>query len=92
MYYYVPEDLDEFTQLNAFVVRKKIDDIRLPDIISEFPMQGSYHFRFRCNVQKNRAVWLDLNNTTCKLPLSDDKIIMKVTRISWTESTPQVAP
>ena len=86
VYYYVPEDLDEPSLLNAFVIRKRLEEIRLPDITSEFPMPGVYHFRFRCCVQKNRPVWLDLNNTACKLPLSEDgKILMKVTRVSWSE-------
>lgn len=83
VHYFVPEDHDNEDTYNAFGVNKHIDDIRLTDIIEKFPMPGEYHFRFKYKLN-NLNVWMDINNTNCKLPkIGSDMIIMKVTRKSW---------
>ena len=59
-----------------------IDDIRLPDIRSMFPLEGEYIFRFKYKAN-NTVVWMDINEES-KIPFYNSKIIMKATRISWT--------
>lgn len=46
VFYYVPEDGDDPKQLNCFLIHKHIDKVSLEDIRSQFPIPGSYFFRF----------------------------------------------
>jgi hypothetical protein len=80
--YYVPEDKDDISIMNAFVISKPLADIKLSDIIESFPLEGVYHFRFKYSF-KGEFVWLDLNNANCKPPQASGAIVMKATRISW---------
>ena len=82
VFYYIPEDNEEPTQLNFFVIYKNITDINLSDIKKCFPVPGDYHFRFQFLYQ-GQTVWLDLNNESGKLPQVDGLIIMKVLRKKW---------
>ena len=82
MLYYVPEDKDDIDVPNAFGIKKAIDDIRLTDVQSQFPLEGQYHFRFKYKYG-SEYVWLDLVNPNCKIPTVDGQVIMKVTRKSW---------
>ena len=47
IYYHIPEDFDDPEQPNAFGIGKAIDEILLSDIKRLFPIQGTYHFRFK---------------------------------------------
>lgn len=85
VYYYIPEDREEPEKLNAFVISKDIDTIKIDDIVENFPLPGQYYYRFKFKFQ-NKNVWIDFNNPDATLPRFDGKIIMKVTRISWENS------
>jgi hypothetical protein len=82
IYYYIPEDREEQDKLNAFVVSKDIDSIKIDDIFENFPLPGQYYFRFKFKFQ-SKNVWIDFNNPDAVLPKFEGKIIMKVSRISW---------
>ena len=79
VFYIIPEDLDDLTMPNAFAIPKDQSEISLTDIESFFPLEGKFQFRFQYK-HGDDVVWLDLNNKKVKVPLFDDKIIMKVTR------------
>ena len=82
IYYYIPEDREDQDKLNAFVISKDIDAIKIDDIIENFPLPGQYYYRFKFKFQ-NKNVWIDFNNPDATLPRFENKIIMKVSRISW---------
>lgn len=87
IYYYVPEDKEDQEKLNAFIIYKEIDSLRLNDITENFPLPGQYLFRFKFKFD-NKNVWIDFNNEDAKLPRFDNKVIIKATRISWTKEEP----
>ena len=80
VYYWVPEDKDELSTPNAFIVRRPLSEVTLEMIEKEFPMQGEqFLFRFKYN-HSGQTVWLDLSNKRCPVPKYDNRIIIKVTR------------
>ena len=83
--YFNPEDKDIEDKPNAFIIYKKIDEIRLCDIRDNFPLPGEYHYRFKFELSK-KSVWLDFNKEESNIPIYDKKIIMKVSRLSWNSS------
>lgn len=86
VYYHIPEDFDDPESPNAFGIAKATDEIRLRDVKENFPLEGTYHFRFKY-VYNKVPVWMDLNNEQAKVPQFQNKIVAKATRISW-ETTP----
>jgi len=58
------------------------NNIRLQNIYDNFPLKGSYIFRFKV-LYDNLVAWLDLAEIDTKLPTFKDKIVIKATRISW---------
>ena len=88
IYYFIPEDNENENKMNIFIIYKNIKDIRLQDIKDNFPLPGDYYFRFKYEfMEKN--VWIDFNNYSGALPRYDEKIIMKVTRLSWDNKNEQ---
>ena len=83
IFYYVPEDNEDGIELNAFPVYKKMEDVRLTDIQDNFPLPGTYHFRFQHFYNSKMLVWLDLNNEKWQLPQVENQIIVKALRLSW---------
>lgn len=81
VYYYIPEDNETHDKLNAFIIYKNLDGIKLDDIKENFPLPGEYIFRFKFKIQ-NSDIWIDLS--TDVIPKYEGKIIMKVARLSWT--------
>ena len=79
VFYYIPEDKDELSTPNAFLIRKAINEVTLEMIESQFPMEGDFIFRFKYN-HSGANVWLDLSNKKCSVPKYENRIIMKVTR------------
>ena len=79
VFYYMPEDNDELSTPNAFLVKNQADKITLKQIVEMFPMEGDLHFRFKYS-HDGVAVWLDVQNMKVPVPRYKDKIIMKVTR------------
>lgn len=84
--YYVPEDKDIEDKPNAYVIYKSIDQVRLRDIKENFPLPGEYHYRFKFQLNPKKVVWLDFNKEEVSMPLFENKIIMKVSRINWRSS------
>jgi len=58
------------------------EEIKVSNIKSNFPLEGDYHFRFKCKYN-NSIVWLDVENEDSKLPLFNGRLFTKATRISW---------
>jgi len=82
IYYYVPEDKDDPEVPNAFGINLPQSEVKVTDIKSMFPLEGEYIFRFKFKYNNN-VVWMDLPNDASKMPLFNDKIMIKATRISW---------
>ncbi|CAD8076370.1 unnamed protein product [Paramecium sonneborni] len=89
IYYIVPQDNDDVEIPNAFGIGKQIDQVTLKDIKSSFPLQGEYIFRFRYKTSHN-TVWLDLPTDTSQIPLFNNRILIKATRISWDTQNNQI--
>ena len=87
VYYFVPEDNENETKMNLFIVYKDYKELRLKDIKDSFPLPGEYHFRFKFEFQE-KSVWIDFNNPNAVLPRYNGKIIMKVSRLSWGNTSP----
>ncbi|KRW99746.1 hypothetical protein PPERSA_07823 [Pseudocohnilembus persalinus] len=93
VHYFIPEDLDDQEQLNAFTIKKSIDEITLLDISKNFPIRGEYIFRFKFTldkgnnltnlIEKKQFIWLDLTDAKQVVPQYGNKIVMKATRVSW---------
>ena len=61
IFYFVQQDNESTDDFNAFPVFKSAQEIRLQDIWENFPLPGTYHYRFKHAVNKQH-VWLDINN------------------------------
>ena len=81
--YFIPEDKDDSDKFNVFMIYKDIDSVRYNDIKESFPLPGTYYFRFKFKLN-NQVVWIDLTNMNAPVPRFENKIIVKVSRISWT--------
>ena len=90
VYYYIPEDLDELTVPNAYMIPKELGEITLGDVEKHFPLSkefvDKFHFRFKYKYNDG-PVWLDLNNKKIKVPKYESPngnkiILMKVTRVT----------
>ena len=57
-------------------------NIRLKDIYDNFPLKGTYIFRFKV-MYDNTIAWLDLPDLKAKLPNFKEKIFVKATRVGW---------
>lgn len=57
-------------------------DVTFEDIQKNFPLEGSYIFRFKF-LHGKKLVWLDLQKKKDKIPTFEGNIFMKATRISW---------
>ena len=87
VYYWVPEDKDELSMPNAFILRRPLAEITLDNIEREFPLKGDLIFRFKYN-HSGTTVWLDLSNKKCPVPKYNNSIIMKVTRRAQKNTLP----
>ena len=86
IHYFVPEDKDDYEKLNLYMVYKDIDTLRYNDIKDNFPLPGSYYFRFKFKLN-NQEVWIDITNPNVQIPRFENKIIAKVSRISWSNNS-----
>ena len=75
IFYYVPEDKDELSTPNAFLMQCPMADITLEKIERQFPLPGAFIFRFKYS-HSGQNVWLDLSNKKCPVPKYDNKIII----------------
>ena len=60
-------------------MQKPLDKVTKQDIITHFPLEGTFYFRFKFLYGTER-VWLDLEQLHCKVPKYENKIIVKATR------------
>lgn len=65
-----------------FRINVSQDDLRVSHIKNNFPLEGEYHFRFKCKYS-NLNVWMDLDDENSKLPLFNGRVFLKATRINW---------
>ena len=82
VYYFIPEDNENESKMNLFIIYKNPKEVKIQDIKENFPLPGEYHFRFKFEFME-RSVWIDFNNPNGALPKYDGRIIMKVSRLSW---------
>lgn len=91
--YYLPEDGDQEDSPNVFLAPKPSRPGYPPllgQIKGSFPLPGSYHFRFKTPLipgtdrDKNAmAVWMDCVDDSQPVPVWQNSIIAKVTRIGF---------
>eukprot|EP00388_Colpodella_angusta_P041747 GDKK01054142.1.p1 GENE.GDKK01054142.1~~GDKK01054142.1.p1 ORF type:complete len:184 (+),score=41.30 GDKK01054142.1:28-552(+) len=87
VFYTIPSDHDSTDHPNAFVIKKPVDELRVVDIRSKFPLPGIYHFRFKAKVESlSHPIWLDVSNDEL-VPTFQGRVIMKVLRMSWGTSS-----
>lgn len=58
IYYYIPEDNDDPDYPNVFGIMMNKQSIRLQHLYDNFPLKGSYIFRFKVT-NDNTIAWLD---------------------------------
>lgn len=58
------------------------ENVTMRDIKKSFPLEGKYIFRFKYKVQ-NQSVWMDLNSDEAKVPLFNNRVFIKATRLDW---------
>jgi hypothetical protein len=90
--YFLPADGDDEDTPNVFLAPKPSRPGYPPllgQIKGSFPLSGSYHFRFKTPIvpgtdrEKNAvAVWMDCVDDSAPVPMWQNSIIAKVTRIS----------
>ena len=67
VYYFIPEDNENESKMNIFIIYKNYKDVKIQDIKDNFPLPGEYIFRFKFEfMEKN--VWIDFNNPSGALP------------------------
>ena len=82
VYYFIPEDNENESKMNLYIIYKNPKEVKIKDIKENFPLPGEYYFRFKFEFME-KSVWIDFNNPNGALPKYDGRIIMKVTRLSW---------
>ena len=88
VYYFVPEDGESDTSLNAFAINQPISQITELDIHNNFPLKGTYKFNYRIKynrqfiyiIQDNQGSESELQKP---VPNAENKIVIKANRISW---------
>jgi hypothetical protein len=80
--YFIPEDGQKEINCNVFVVKKPVDKVIIDDIISCFPEEGEFHFRFKFNLKKVNY-WIDFNNNSKSVPQYEEgRVIIKASRLT----------
>ena len=70
--------------MNCFIIGKPAEMVTLGQIRTDFPLPGSYHFRFMYTYQSSACkVWLDLPSDESIVPLFEGEIKVKATRNTW---------
>lgn len=69
---------------------KDIPSLSIP-AWQNFPLPGSYHFRFKKKLGESKVVWLDMVDDSAEVPAFDGVILAKVTRISMDVPKPTAA-
>ncbi|CXI53251.1 conserved Plasmodium protein, unknown function [Plasmodium berghei] len=82
VFYNIINDKEDKNSQNVFYISKPPNLITLSDIKNEFPLEGTYHFRFKIN-HNNNTVWVDITDGFSHVPTFNSCIYMKVLRLSW---------
>ncbi|CAD2107027.1 conserved Plasmodium protein, unknown function [Plasmodium vinckei] len=82
VFYNIINDKEDKNSQNVFYISKPANLITLSDIKNEFPLVGTYHFRFKIT-QNNNTVWVDITDEASNVPSFNSCIYMKVLRLSW---------
>lgn len=84
VFYNVINDREDKNTQNMFYVSKPINLVTLYDIKNEFPLIGTYHFRFKI-IHNNNHFWVDINDDSSSIPSLNSCIYAKVLRLSWVD-------
>ncbi|GAW83011.1 hypothetical protein, conserved [Plasmodium gonderi] len=84
VFYHIINDKEDKNSQNVFYITKPINLITLSDIKNEFPLIGTYHFRFKI-VHNNTPAWVDITDEFSPIPSLNSCIYAKVLRISWVD-------
>ena len=71
-----------FFLTNVKRIPKPLKAIKYADIRNFFPLYGEYIFRFKYKNKQRKIIWIDITNEKAKLPLFDNRIMIKVLRKS----------
>lgn len=82
VFYHVINDKEDKNSQNVYYISKPINLITLRDVKNEFPLMGTYHFRFKV-VHSNTDAWVDINDESSSVPSFNSCIYAKVLRLSW---------
>ena len=80
VYYVIPEDDDDFEHPNVFAIHKGVKQLTIRDVVSAFPLPGTYHFRFKTNFMKT-FVWEDGVDMDSVVPTYKGGVSLKVSRL-----------
>ena len=80
VYYVIPEDDDDFEHPNVFAIHKGVKQLTIRDVVSAFPLPGTYHFRFKTNFMKT-FVWEDGVDMNSVVPTYKGVVSLKVSRL-----------
>ncbi|SBT78859.1 conserved Plasmodium protein, unknown function [Plasmodium ovale] len=82
VFYHIINDKEDKNSQNVFYISKPINLITLNDVKNEFPLVGTYHFRFKL-IHNNTPVWVDVSDESSPIPSFNSCIYAKVLRLSW---------
>lgn len=91
--YYVMQLTEGDDSLNIFFLPptfKNQSDVKIKDAVTHFPHIGNgryYHFRFYAICDKDQKTWVDISNMNAKVPVVDNRILMKVLEVAKPEHT-----
>jgi len=90
--YYVMQPSED-DSLNVYFLPpqyKSQNDLKIKDVVTHFPFlnNGSfYHFRFYTICDKDKKTWVDISNMSAKVPVVENKVLLKVLQVSRPEHT-----
>ncbi|SOV18932.1 conserved Plasmodium protein, unknown function [Plasmodium sp. gorilla clade G2] len=85
VFYHIINDKEDKNSQNVFYILKPIGSITLKDIKNEFPLIGTYHFRFKI-LHNNIPAWVDVSDESSPVPSLNSCIYAKVLRLSWLDN------
>jgi len=91
--YYVMQLNEGDDSLNIFFLPptfKSQSEVKIKDAVTNFPHLGNgryYHFRFYAICDKDQKTWVDISNMNAKVPVVDNRILMKVLEVAKPEHT-----
>ena len=83
IYYFVPEDNETDSSLNAFAISKPLAQISTHDILAHFPLSGTYRLSFRVKYSRQLIYILPEKGQNEPVPHAEGRIVVKANRVSW---------